>query len=81
MATLITSWSAHPPPAQLCQHQRRARKEIRTYQTLQMLHEHLQTDIVCEDSLAGARARSRAIHARGHVRRTGVELGEQETGL
>lgn len=39
-----------------------------TYQAFEMLHEHLQADIVGEDSLSGA-ALGRAIHARGHVRR------------
>ena len=46
-----------------------------------MLHEDLQTDIVREDGLTRTRSWGAAIHSTRHVRRTGVELGEQETSL
>lgn len=46
-----------------------------------MLHEHLQADVVGENSLARAGAASRAVHARRHVCCRGVQLGQQETRL
>ena len=46
-----------------------------------MLHEYLQTDIVREDGLTRTRSWGAAIHSTRHVRRTGVELGQQETSL
>jgi hypothetical protein len=46
-----------------------------------MLHEDLQTDIVCEDRLACTGARRGSIHRRRHVRRRRVQLGQQEPRL
>ena len=45
-----------------------------------MLHENLQTHIVRENRLAG-RTAARTVEAAGHVRRGGVQLGEEEAGL
>ena len=46
-----------------------------------MFHEDLQAHIVGEDRLSSARARSRAVHARRHVRRRRVQLRQQEPRL
>lgn len=45
----------------------------------QVVHERLQTDIIGEDGLCSLLHTTIACRAR--VRRRGVELGEQETGL
>lgn len=46
-----------------------------------MLHENLQAHVVREDRLPRARARGRAVHARGHVRRRRVQFRQKETRL
>lgn len=46
-----------------------------------MFHEHLQANIVREDSLTRTSGLRGAIHGRGHVRRRGVELRQQESRL
>ena len=51
-----------------------------THQSLEMLHEYLQTDIVREDGLS-ASCRCIAVHASRHVCCRGIELGEEETSL
>ena len=53
----------------------------KTHQTLQMLHEHLQANVVREDRLAIASAGRRPVHARRHVCRRGIQLGQQEPSL
>jgi hypothetical protein len=52
-----------------------------SYQSFQVLHKHLQTDVVCEDGLPIARTRSGTVHVCRHVRCRGVQLREKETGL
>ena len=51
------------------------------YQTLQMLHEDLQTNIIRKDGLSRTSAGGRAIHRRRHMCRRGVELGKEESRL
>ena len=51
-----------------------------TYQTLEMLHEHLQADIIGEDCLACSPGRI-TVHTRRHVRRRWVQLRKQESRL
>jgi len=46
-----------------------------------MLHEHLQADVVREDSLPIIGSRTGTVHARGHVCRRRVQFRQKETGL
>lgn len=50
-----------------------------TYQTLQMLHEDLQADIIGKNRLTCPTRR--AVHAPRHVRRRWVQLRQQESSL
>ena len=53
-----------------------------THQPLQMLHKHLQTNIICENGLTRqSRSRSGSIHRSGHVCSWRVKLGQKESGL
>ena len=74
--------SAHQQPAQpVSTHPHKTKKGTQdTHEPLEVLHEHLQTDVVREDRLA-SRATAGAVHARRHVRRRRVELREQEPRL